>query len=106
MKGASEIILGFCSKIHFWETNEVVDLTPEIRANVEVAIKTMAKASLRTITCAYKEIQGTEDLDAANDIGIRTVESTDLTLFCVLGIKDVLRDGVTEAVTACGSAGI
>jgi len=56
MKGASEIILGFCDKIHYWETNEVVELTPEIRAGIEEAIKTMAKASLRTISCAYKEI--------------------------------------------------
>ncbi len=43
MKGASEIILGFCNKILWWDTNEVVDLTPEIKAQVEASINTMAK---------------------------------------------------------------
>ena len=39
-------------------------------------------------------------------MGIRDVEGQGLVLFCVLGIKDVLRDGVTEAVKACATAGI
>ena len=51
----------------------------------------MANESLRTICLAYKELSPREDLETKDMKGVFDVETHDLILVGVLGIKDVLR---------------
>lgn len=61
IKGASEMILAACNKVHYWDNDAVVNITEPIRANMQVAIEGMASDMLRTLTLAYKELDGRED---------------------------------------------
>lgn len=61
----------------------------------------MASISLRTIGMGFKRIQEDTDLDANNEAGVFDVETNGLTLISIVGIKDVLRDGVKESVKIC-----
>jgi len=56
LKGASEIVLGCCSKIHYWEGDQVTDLSDSIKKDINVAIKGMAKKTLRTLCFGYKHV--------------------------------------------------
>lgn len=58
----------------------------------------MAGRALRTICLAYKDIGPREDLNTKDDKGVYHVETTDLTLVAVLGIKDILRQEVPRAI--------
>ena len=55
---------------------------------------------------AYKELSGSEDMDTKDEKGVYDVENHDLTLICVFGIKDILRQEVPGAVATCKKAGI
>ena len=54
IKGASEIVLRCCSNLHYWENDELVPLTDQIKKDIMTEIKGMAKKTLRTICLAYK----------------------------------------------------
>lgn len=58
----------------------------------------MANKALRTICLAYKELNGSEDLDSKDHLGVYNVEITDLTLIAVFGIADIVRPEVPGAV--------
>ena len=62
-----------------------------LRDKVEKAIETMAGRALRTICLAYREVTPREDLTTKDNKGVFDVETHDLTLVAVLGIKDILR---------------
>ena len=72
-----------------------------MRRDMEAAIKSMAEDQLRTLTVAYKELDGTENLEEVDEQGIYSVEKTNFVLFAILGIKDVLRENVKESVKRC-----
>lgn len=55
IKGASEIVLESCTKIHNFH-DEIYDITPEIRNKISDCIDRMASQALRTLVLAYKEI--------------------------------------------------
>ena len=77
-KGASEIVLGMCSKMY--NGNEIVDIDVEMYKNF---INQMASSGLRTI--------GLTKNDA---------------MMCVVGIKDPVRNGVPMSIKSCSEAGI
>ena len=54
IKGASEYILGSCSHVHYWESDEIKPMTTQLQAEIKEAIHAMAKATLRTLCIAYK----------------------------------------------------
>lgn len=58
----------------------------------------MANQALRTICLAYKELNGSEDLESKDHLGVYNVEITDLTLIAVFGIADIVRPEVPGAV--------
>lgn len=72
-------------------------------------IDTYAKKALRTIALAYRDIspgECGEKHDVPNDADIKDIEKSDLTLICILGIYDVIRSEVPDAVSTCHGAGI
>lgn len=93
VKGASEIVLGFCSQ----QVNVTTgDIEPVDRESTEEAIITYARKSLRTICIAFKDTEETPDLGSLSD----------LTLLGVVGIRDPVRPGVPEAVQNAKRAGV
>jgi magnesium-transporting ATPase (P-type) len=65
---------------------------------------------LRTIGIAYKDLKhgegGPHHTDLAEDGVIQAVEKDGFTLIGILGIKDIIRKEVPEAVAMCQKAGI
>ena len=66
----------------------------------------MAEQSLRTIAVAFKNLSEGEDLTSKDKKGVHDIEKSGLTLFCLLGIKDIVREEVPGAVLKCEKAGI
>jgi P-type Ca2+ transporter type 2B len=104
-KGASEMVLEACSQFHSFD-NKIQRIDSTAKARMEKAIEEMATRALRTICVAYRDLDGSEDLHSKDDKGVYTVEKKDLTLLCIFGIKDILRQEVPEAVQQCKKAGI
>lgn len=113
VKGASEIILGLCTKYIGAGGNEAEmdeKKLDEIKNNV---ISKFANEAYRTLSIAYKEITKEEydklvnefDLDDENEDLDQFLES-ELILISIIGIQDPLRDGIVEAVARCKKSGI
>lgn len=66
----------------------------------------MANNALRTICLAYKDLNGSENLDNKDNLGVFDVETKDLTLVAIFGIADIIRPEVPGAVAQCIEAGI
>ncbi|KAL4876710.1 hypothetical protein BJY04DRAFT_222885 [Aspergillus karnatakaensis] len=94
VKGASEIVLGFCSSQVNVSTGNIEPLD---RNGTEEAITSFAQKSLRTIGIVYKDFEDLPDLD---------VPLGDLTLLGVVGIQDPVRPGVPAAVQNAKRAGV
>jgi len=58
----------------------------------------MAQNALRTICVAYKDLNGNEDLDSKDNLGVYNVETNDLTMLAIFGIADIIRPEVPFAV--------
>jgi Ca2+ transporting ATPase len=54
----------------------------------------MATLSLRTIGVAYKKLSPNDDINSNNENGVFDIESFGLTYLSIVGIRDILRDGV------------
>ena len=73
-------------------------------------IQSYAKLALRTIAFAYKDLKETdggnnhEDKDPGSKI--YKIEEDGLTLICIAGIKDIIREEVPDAVIKCNQAGV
>jgi P-type Ca2+ transporter type 2B len=68
-----------------------------MKTTIEAAIAKMANTALRTIIVARKEIDG-ENIENKNSKGIFDVETSNLTMIALLGIKDILRQEVPGAI--------
>ena len=113
VKGASEIMLGKCSKIISDPTTGLVEtpMPEETNRTLNLLITTYASRSLRTIGLVYRDFEQwpprgarvTEDdpSQAVFDYVFR-----DMVFLGVVGIQDPLRVGVREAVQKCQNAGI
>lgn len=112
LKGASEIVLNNCDYYLNFQ-NKKLKITEEYRDELKAKIKTYADQALRTICIAYKDI---EKEDAKNfDYKITyedpkrevyPLEEDNMILIAVIGIRDILKDGVKDAVQKCQGAGI
>lgn len=108
-KGASEIVLESCS--HYIDANgERQLLDDQIKGNLDDIIKSYATQALRTIGFAYKDLQkdegGPEHDEKEEGSRIHKVEEGGLTLICIAGIKDIIREEVPMAVKQCNQAGV
>lgn len=112
VKGASEIVLGYCSSTiqdPFMADLITQPISSEDREHLLQTIDQYANQSLRTIGIIYKDLpqwppsdvrslaDGSFDLDDM---------FTDMTLLGIVGIVDPLRPGVKQAVLDCQAAGV
>ncbi|PLB53973.1 calcium-translocating P-type ATPase [Aspergillus steynii IBT 23096] len=93
IKGASEIVLGFCSS---QKNVSGDDVEPVSREAMEEAITAFARKSLRTLGIAYQDFETLPDLK----------DLSDLTLLGIVGIQDPVRPGVPAAVQNAKRAGV
>jgi len=108
-KGASEIVLETCT--HYIDANgDRQLLDDQIKGNLDDIIKSYATQALRTIGFAYKDLQkdegGPEHEEKEEGSRIYKVEEGGLTLVCIAGIKDIIREEVPAAVKMCNQAGV
>ncbi|CAM6116159.1 unnamed protein product [Calypogeia fissa] len=95
-QGASEIVLGMCYKT-FDAGGNLVPMTEERHANLKRIVDQFADQGLRTLCLAYSDVDGHP---------CQQVPEENLVCLAVVGIKDIVRQGVPEAVELCFSAGI
>ena len=113
VKGASEILLGRCSRIIRDPTKEVSDMNishDDISALTDT-INNFASRSLRTIGMLYKDYEqwppkGASIQDDDPKLAVFDKVFKDMTFLGIVGIQDPLRDGVPDAVRACQNAGV
>lgn len=109
VKGASEILLGFCSTMAQFETLESQTLTTEIRQSIADTISEYANKSLRTIGLVYNDYEqwppAHAELTEGGSVDFASLLK-DLTFFGVVGIQDPVRPGVPEAVRKAQKAGV
>ena len=110
LKGASEIVLASCTH-YLNQDGEKIELKDEMKSNLLQIITDYAKQALRTISFAYKDLKsgeggpGHDEPDTENP-SIMAVERTGFILISIVGIKDIIRKEVPEAVRKCNEAGI
>ena len=110
VKGAAEMVLATCSHYLDEEGNRK-ELTTEMKDHItNNVIENFAKDALRTICLAYKDLKegegGLTHEDEDEDGINKVVEKIGLTCVAVLGIRDIIRPEVPDAVQKCQSAGI
>ncbi|ODN01902.1 Plasma membrane calcium-transporting ATPase 3 [Orchesella cincta] len=99
-KGASEIVMKKCANV-IGKSGSPEKLTKEMQDElVATVIEPMAALALRTISIAYKDIDGNPDWDDEDSI------VKDLTCLVIVGIEDPVRPEVPEAIRVCQRAGI
>ena len=103
MKGASEVVLSLCNS-YLSDSAVLVPLAPTRRQEIEESvINEFANNGLRTLCLAYKDLDPTEvDMDNMS----QEMLETDMTMMCIVGIQDPLRDEVPDAIKVCTDAGI
>lgn len=111
-KGASEIVLGKCTKILTPDGN-AVPLTEEIYDEIIKDVVTdMASGALRTLALAYRDIpkstESTDEITADVDIDWEDEDTvvSGLTCIGIVGIEDPVRPEVRESIKKCQQAGI
>jgi potassium/sodium efflux P-type ATPase len=99
VKGAPKEILEFSPKIILG--NNVVDLTPEKKAEIITKIDDFAQGGLRILGFAFRQFKA-EDLSSAS---AQTAEK-DLIFIGIMAMYDPPRPEVKEAISVCKRAGI
>ncbi|PKS10657.1 hypothetical protein jhhlp_002412 [Lomentospora prolificans] len=112
VKGASEIVLGRCSRVLADASSDELSTTEMTEKDVESfqgIITSYANQTLRTIGSSYRDFDSwpppdypTSEDSAANFNEIHK----DMTLVAIYGIKDPLRDSVIDAIRDCQKAGV
>jgi Ca2+ transporting ATPase len=108
-KGAAEKILETCSHYLDAEGNKA-ELDDVVLSKLKADIDTLADQALRPIAFAYKDVKegecGTDHDEIEKRAKLYNIELGGLTLFCIAGIKDIIREEVPGAVKACKAAGV
>lgn len=108
-KGASEILLRYCSEKADTQSLATSVLTSNDRIEITSVIDSYAKRSLRTIGIVYKDFPQwpptNADVDDEGHINFDSVLK-DLVWLGLVGIKDPVRPGVPEAVRKAQHAGV
>jgi len=109
LKGAAEIVLRSC-KYYIDAHGQKQELKDADMNKLESQILDYADKALRTICFAYKDLrenEGGPKHDQRHEDGIQyEVEASGMTLLCLIGIRDVIRQEVKGAVARCRKAHI
>jgi magnesium-transporting ATPase (P-type) len=115
LKGASEIVLNACD-YYVNDNNRKVELDDLNRERFNLQIKEFASESLRTICICYKDLTQRELRDwnekttilLSNNAKkeVHKIEEDGMTLIGIVGVRDILKEGVKDAVQKCKIAGI
>lgn len=106
VKGAPELMLNAATRILHQGSGEIPtqDISPDDRRCISDRVDAYARASLRTIGIAYRDLatwpSGSEHQAAFDDI------FEDMTWVGAFGIHDPLRPEVSDAIKNCHSAGV
>ena len=105
IKGGSDIILPSCE--YYREGEKIIEITLEKRKDFENKINNYAELTLRTVIIAYKELSE-NDISTWEQTETRTegsevrqaylIEETGFILLAIVGIMDILKPKVEEAV--------
>jgi P-type Ca2+ transporter type 2C len=113
VKGASEILIGRCTKITRDPTQDAQEttLTPENMETLAAIINNYASRSLRTIGLIYRDYEQWPPRGAPTQKDNPALADfdkifKDMIFLGIVGIQDPLRPGVTEAVHTCQGAGV
>lgn len=109
VKGASEILLGHCTRRADLGNPEENPMTASDNITLRSTIDTYARQSLRTIGLVYRDFAQWPPANVhANEDGHVQLSSVlkDLVFLGVVGIQDPVRPGVPEAVESARKAGV
>lgn len=106
IKGASEIVLESCKQWHNSSTGEVEVISTELKAEINKAIVKMAEGSLRTLCLGYKTLNPRDDLEVKDAKGVFECEKDNIVLLAIIGVRDIPRKEVPDAIVKCHKAGI
>ena len=84
-------------------------MTDEKKSSLLEVIEGFARGALRTICLAYKDLspnEGGPEHDDQDEKGNNIVEKTNMVCIAILGIRDIIRPEVPEAVRKCQGAGV
>lgn len=113
IKGGSEIVLPACN--YYRDGGRITELSPQVRKRCEEKIVEYAKMTLRTVVIGYKELSTndiqswdkTESRQEGKDFKeIHPIEESGFVLIGIIGIMDILKEGVEKAVIDCQEARI
>jgi calcium-translocating P-type ATPase len=106
VKGASEAIIDVCKYVQYPD-GKTAEITSEMRFNLNELVEAMASKGLRTLSVAYKRVpKNAPGVSAGNWSDVLQTAEKEMTLIGIFGLEDPLREGVSEAVARCRSAGI
>lgn len=101
VKGASEMVLESCTHWRHKTTDVLQQIDSEVKSKILTSIKYMADNALRTIVCAYRDLNDNADTQTKNANGVFEIETKDLILHAIFGIYDVVRPEVPGAISKC-----
>lgn len=108
VKGASEILLGYCSSKAAIEDMSITPLTRAEKETLTATINSYARQSLRTIGLVYCDYQNWPPIGAVvedNHVVFSSILKN-LAFLGVVGIQDPVRPGVPESVKKAQNAGV
>ena len=106
-KGGAEKAVSYCKFFLNPKTGNVESLKDENLNFITDTIEEFNKDKLRSLYICYKDITQTEyeNCEEVDNEG-NLIDQKDLVFVAVFGIRDSLRDGVTEAVKKCHRASV
>lgn len=104
-KGAVERVLTSCTKVHWENDEDLIDVTEKHRESILEHMEALAKQGLRVLALASKEYSGSTQTEGEGKVDRATIEEN-LTFRGLIGLYDPPRPESAGAVTNCHSAGI
>ncbi|KAI9756254.1 MAG: hypothetical protein M4579_003921 [Chaenotheca gracillima] len=113
VKGASEILLGKCTRIIRDPTDGISDtrMSKDNMESLTNIIDNYASRSLRTLSLIFRDFEqwppkGCRKVEDDPTLAVFDDAFKDMVFLAIVGIQDPLRDGVKEAVRTCQNAGV
>jgi len=108
IKGGPDVILPKAKYLYNKDSNKPDILSEDKINQIGEMINDFASDSLRTIGLAYKDVDDktADDFEKTDLNGALQINKDEFILLGIVGIKDPLKEGVTEAVKNCKTSGI